>query len=105
MVTINGKEYGLFYSVGARCKFDKWLINNQQAPYTEGIIEQAILMNEAYNKANGTKDALTKDIIYSLPARELDALSEAVDAQRTADSTVTVEVADKPSKKAGSGAR
>lgn len=102
---INGKEYGLFYSVGVRCKFDQWLINNQQAPYTEGVIMQATLMNEAFNKANGTKDVLTREMIYNLPARELDALIAAVDKQRETDSAITVEVEEEKSKKAKSTGR
>lgn len=105
MVTINGKEYGLFYSVGVRCKFDNWLIANPKAAYTEGGIYQAVLMNEAFNKLHGTKDVLSKEMLYDLPARELDILLEAVDSQRVADSSVTVEAEDKPPKKAKSVAR
>ena len=104
MLTLNGKEYGLFWSVGARCKWDNWVVQNMKASMTEGYIMKALAMVDAYNKANGTTNKLTKEDIYNLPNREFEALIAAVDEQEKADSVVTVEAEDEKPKKDKSAA-
>ena len=100
MVTLAGKEYGLFYSVGAKCAFDNWMVKNGKTKsVAESIVALAINMNEAYNKANGGGEKLTSEFLFSLPAKEYDALAEAVDAQVLKDTEVSVEAEDiKPKK-------
>ena len=96
---LNGKEYGLYWSVGARCMWEGWVVTNQKAPVVEGYVMKALAMIDAYNKANKVSGKITKEEIYSLPNREFDALMKAVDAQEEEDSKVTVEAeAEKPKK-------
>lgn len=100
---INGKEYGLFYSVGAKCAFDNWMVKNGKTKsVSESIVALALYMNEAYTKANGGGEKLTSEMLFSLPAKEYDALAVAVDEQVTADSAVTVEAEPEKPKKAKS---
>lgn len=100
---INEKEYGLFYSVGAKCAFDNWMVKNGKTKsVSESIVAMAIFMNEAYNKANGSGEKLTSDIIFNLPAKDYDALAIAVDEQVAKDSEITIEAEETKPKKAKS---
>lgn len=103
-MTLNGKEYGLFYSIGARCKFDSWIVNHENASMTEGIVQRTLFMNDAYVKNFGG-EKLTLDIIYSLPAKDFDILMEAQQEQFDKDSAVTVEAEEERPKKARNAAR
>lgn len=53
---INGKEYGLYYSIGAHIAFDNWVINHPKSSYAEGVIQKFTCMVLAYNDVNGIKD-------------------------------------------------
>lgn len=96
---LNGKEYGLFWSVGARCVWERWVVKNQDAPIAEGYVMKALAMIDAYNMAHKTKEKITKEEIFNLPNREFEALIKAVDAQEKADSQVSVEVEEEKPKK------
>lgn len=100
MLTLNGKEYGLFWSIGARCKFDTWIVKNPDAPMSDGIVHRALMMNEAYVKANGGGEKLTLDMIYSLPSKDFDALVKAQEEQFNIDSAISVEAEEEKPKKA-----
>lgn len=69
MIIINGKEYNLYYSIGAHIAYDNWVVANQKASYTEGVIQKFIFMVLAYNNANGIKDndPPTKEELACLP--------------------------------------
>lgn len=96
---LNGKEYGLFWSVGARCVWERWVVKNQDAPIAEGYVMKALAMIDAYNAAHGTTEKISKQEIFSLPNRDFEALIKAVDAQEKADSAVTIEVEEENPKK------
>lgn len=103
---LNGKEYGLFWSVGAKCIWERWVVKNQDAPISEGYVMKALAMIDGYNMAHKTNAKITKEEIFNLPSREFAALIAAVDAQEKADTEVTVEVEDeKPKKEKSAGAR
>lgn len=97
-MVIGGKDYGLFWSIGARCKFDTWVIKNPEASMTEGIVYRTLLMNEAYVKVFGG-EKLTLEKIYNLPAKEFDALMKAQQEQLEQDSAVSVEAEEEKPKK------
>lgn len=66
---INGKEYGLFYSIGAHIAFDNWAVNHAKSSYAEGVIQKFTCMVLAYNEVNGIKDndPPTKEELAKLP--------------------------------------
>ena len=101
MITINGKEYGLFYSVGAHIAYDNWVIANPKASMTEGIIQRFICMVNAYNMEHGKKNAPpTRQEILSLPNRMLEEIYKAVEEQEKVDTETTVIAEPKKGKNA-----
>lgn len=97
---INGKEYNLFYSIGAHVEFDNWALAHQKTSYTEGVIQKFILMILAYNDANGItdNDPPTKEEIAKLPNSVFSEIMEAVNACEKADTERKVEVEAKKGK-------
>ena len=101
MININGKEYGLFYSVGVNVYFIAWVIKNPKATYVEGMIQKCIYMIKAYNDANGLPDdAPTKEEIFQMPNAVFNDILAAVEAQEALDNERKVEA--KPGKNAES---
>lgn len=68
-MTINRKEYNLFYSIGAHIAFDNWAVLNPKSSFAEGYIQKFIFMVLAYNEVNGIKnnDPPTKEELALLP--------------------------------------
>lgn len=95
MVNINGKEYGLFYSIEAHIEIDNFIIANPAASMTEGVIVRAIAMNEAYNKVHKGGNVLKKEDLLALPNSIFTLLATAVEEQEKADSVISVET-EKP---------
>ena len=92
MVNINGKEYGLFYSIGANIAFNNWVLEHKNACFIEGEVQKLLYMMYAYNDTHGIKDEpVSKDIIMNLPNSELAAILEAVKAQEKQDTDRKVE--------------
>ena len=90
MVKINGQEYGLFYSVRAHCRYDDYIVANQNVSITRAIIQKAIIMSEAYCKLHGGKP-LKSDDIMDLPNAEFSTLMKAVAEQEAIDSRIEIE--------------
>lgn len=94
---INGREVGLFYSVGAHCAYSEYLIKHPEDSVSSAIIQKALLMNKAWleaRKREGDTDLpkpLTRDELNMLPMAVLNQLADEVAAQEKADSEVTVE--------------
>lgn len=106
MININGKEYGLFLSVGARIAIDNALIENPAMGATEGWVVYAVEMNKAYNQAHGIKgNGLKREDILALPSYVADQLNEAITKQIEVDSTVSVETKEAKGKNAKSASR
>lgn len=99
---INGKEIRFLYSIGARCNYEEYCINHPKVSVTRAIVNKAIIMNRAYNDANGTTDTVSEREILSLPNRELEKLAVELDEQEKADSAITVEVEEVEGKNAKS---
>lgn len=101
---INGKEYGLFYSIGAHVAFDNWAVSNPKASYTEGVIMKFRMMAMAYNDANGIKDnePPTKEEIAVLPNYMFEDIMAAVMECEERDTKRTVEAESKKGKNARS---
>lgn len=103
-MNINGKEIHFFYSVGARCEYEEYCIANPKVSVTRAIIHKALIMNKAYNKANGITDNITEAEIMSLSNGEFSVLAKEIDEQEKKDSAVTVEAEEKKTKNAESAA-
>lgn len=101
--TIDGKEYGLFWSVQAHITFDSWVIQNQKATMVEGYLTKLICMISAYNDANEAKQKPpVKEELLKRPDYVLQDIFAAVDQQEKADSTRTVEAEPEKAKNAKS---
>ena len=97
---INGKEFGMFYSTGAHCAWNNYLVANPKVGVSEATVMRAVFMHDAYNKANGIKESnpVTKETIMNLPYAILEELEKEVEAQVERDSKVTVELEEKKGK-------
>ena len=101
---INGKEFGFFYSVGAVCDFNDWVVKNPERSYASAVMQKALLMSKAYCKKHGGTPLSPKDFI-DLPARVFTEIEATITAQEKADSERTVEVAEDKSGNAESAAQ
>jgi len=98
-LVINGKEYGLLYTVEAYLDYQDYLLNNPDVNLYRGSMQLACFMNREYNKANGIKGkGLRMEDMYTLKKGDLDldAIVSEVDIQIKVDSETTVSV--KPGK-------
>ena len=104
---INGKEFGMFYSTGAHCAWNNYLVANPNVGVSEATVMRAVFMHDAYNKANGIKESnpVTKEAIMKLPYSVLQELEKAVDEQVKKDSLVTVETEEPKGKNGKSAAK
>jgi macrodomain Ter protein organizer (MatP/YcbG family) len=99
---INDREVKFFYSIDAYCRYNDWVVAHQNASVSRAMIEQAILMNQAYNRAHGIDE--TQDLTYAeikdLPFSVFNQLTKEADDQKKADSEVTVETKEPKRKNA-----
>ena len=90
MVELNGKEYGLFYSVKAHCDYDDYVCEHQNVSVTRAIIQKALIMSKAYCDLHGGTPLKSADIM-GLPNREYMKLMKAVAEQEAEDSNSEIE--------------
>lgn len=90
MVELNGKEYGLFYSVKAHCDYDDYVCEHQNVSVTRAIIQKALIMSKAYCDLHGGTPLKSSDIM-GLPNSEYMKLMKAVAEQETMDSNIEIE--------------
>ena len=96
---INGKEYNLFYSIGAHVAYDNWVITNPKASFTEGVLMKFTFMIAAYNNAHGIKqDPPTRDELAVLPNSIFEEIFQNVTACEKADTERKVEAEPKKGK-------
>lgn len=91
---INGKEFKMFYSTGAHCAWNNYIVLNPKIGASEATVMRAVFMHDAYNKAHDIKESnpITKETIMNQPYSVLEELEEAIEAQVKKDSKVTVEI-------------
>ena len=96
---INGKEYGMYYSIGAHVAFDNWAIQNPKASWTEGVLMKFTFMVMAHNSLHKIKqEPPTKEELSMLPNSTFEEIAAAVDACEKADSERKVEAEPKKGK-------
>ena len=88
---INGEDYGFFYSVWAHCEYSDYIVKNPEVSMAHATVQKAIIMNEAFRKANNGGPKLTTDILFNLPGRDFIALQKTLKEQEKEDTAVTVE--------------
>lgn len=109
-MTINGREVGFFYSVGAHCAYSDYIIKNPEDSVAAAVLKKAELMNEAWLEAKrdaGETDlpeALTAAELHKLPARVFIELTQILEEQEKKDCEVTVE-AEEPKEGKGKNGR
>jgi len=104
MLNINGKEYGLLYTVWAHCEFNDWVVKNGERSYVSAIIQKAVIMSKAYCDVNGGTSLNPKELM-TLPKYVFDEIAVAIEEQEKADSERTVETKEVKSKNAKGSAK
>lgn len=104
---INGKEYNLFYSIGAHIAFDNWAVAHPKASFTEGVMMKFRMMVTAYNDAHGIKDnePPAKEELAVLPNSMFEEIMAAVMECEKRDTERKVNAEPKKGKNAKSTAR
>lgn len=100
---INGKEYELFYSIGAHVAFDNWAIAHPKASFTEGVMMKFRMMVTAYNDAHHTEnEPPTKEELSVLPNSVFEEILAAVMECEKRDTERKIESEPKKGKNAKS---
>ena len=96
---IKGKEVKFFYSVGARCEYEEYIIAHPKVSVSRALVNKAIIMNRAYNRANGINGGdITEKELLELPNAQFEEMALDLDAQEKKDSGITVETEEVKSK-------
>lgn len=103
---INGREVHFFYSVGARCDFEDYIIlHSGKIGTTRAMVAKAVAMNKAYILREGSnEEPLKESEIMSMPEGKMKELIAEIDACEKRDSKRTVEIAEPKGKNAESAA-
>lgn len=103
---INGREVHFFYSVGARCDFEDYIIlHSGKIGTTRAMVAKAIAMNKAYIlKEESKEEPLKESEIMEMPEGKMKELVAEIDACEKRDSKRTVEAEEPKGKNAESAA-
>lgn len=93
-MTINGKEIGFLFNVGAYCDYSDWVVANQKASVATANLVKAECLSRAYATENGTKDIITVAELRKLMPYELTEIMAAVDAAEKAGSQRQIETVE-----------
>lgn len=104
---INGKEYNLFYGIGAHVAFDNWAVTHPKASFTEGVLMKFRMMVINYNDAHHITDnePPTKEELSTLPNSMYEEIMNAVMECEKRDTERKVVAEPKKGKNAKSTAR
>ena len=92
---INGKERGFAYTVGAWCDINDYVVANPDVSAATANLHKAVIMNRAFNDANGIDDGLTIEELRKLPASVMFELLDEIKKAETEGSARTVETEEK----------
>lgn len=93
-MTINGKEIGFLFNVGAYCDYSDWVVANQKASVATANLVKAECLSRAYAAEHGTKDVITVAELRKLMPYELTEIMAAVDAAEKAGSQRQIETVE-----------
>lgn len=103
MVTINGREIGLRYTVKTHLSFLEWVEANEKASMDAGYLHIIPIMSESYAKKN-SGEALTVEDIEDMDYADFAALKEEARIVMSLDSRQQVETKEPKGKNAESAA-
>lgn len=95
---INGKERKFAYTVGAWCDINDYVVANPDVSAATANLHKAVIMNKAYNDANGIDDSLTLEELRKLPASVMFEMLDEIKQAEAEGSTRTVETEEKKQK-------
>lgn len=88
---LNGKEIKFFYSIWAHCEIGDWIIANQKASNFHGVMQKALIMNEAAIKAGMGGERLTPEDFEDLPGSAFFEIKAEIDRQEQEDCKISIE--------------
>lgn len=94
---INGKEFGMAYTVGAHVRWNSYIVSHQQSAFAEAQFEKALIMHDEWCRINKVPDGkkVTKAELLAQPFRVFEEITQLCDAQVKADGEQTVELEGK----------
>ena len=88
---LNGKEIKFFYSVWAHCELADWMLANQNLSTFRGIMQKALIMNEAAIKAGMGGERLSPEDFEDLPGSAFVEIKAEIDRQEQEDCKISIE--------------
>lgn len=93
-MTINGKEIGFLFNVGAYCDYSDWVVANKSASVASAQLVKAEYMSRAWAAEHNSKDYLTVAELRKMMPYELEEILKAVEAAEKAGSQRQIETVD-----------
>ena len=88
---LNGKEIKFFYSVWAHCELADWMVANPKLSTFRGLMQKALIMNEAAIKAGMGGERLSPEDFEDLPGSAFVEIQEEINRQEQEDCKISVE--------------
>lgn len=89
-MTVNGKNVGFLYTVGAYCDYNDYVVANPSVSVATASLYKAEIMSREYAKVHGT-DVITVEELRALMVYELKEVLDAVTEAEKAGTKRTVE--------------
>lgn len=88
---LNGKEIKFYYSVWAHCELMDWIVEHKEASIPRGVMQKALIMNEAAIKAGMGGERLSPEDFEDLPGSAFVEIKAEIDRQEQEDCKISVE--------------
>jgi hypothetical protein len=88
---LNGKEIKFYYSVWAHCELMDWIVEHKEASIPRGVMQKALIMNEAAIKAGLGGERLSPEDFEDLPGSAFVEIKAEIDRQEQEDCKISVE--------------
>lgn len=95
---LNGKEIKFYYSVWAHCELMDWIVEHKEASIPRGVMQKALIMNEAAIKAGMSSERLSPEDFEDLPGSAFLEIKAEIDKQEQEDCKISVEAKSKGKK-------
>lgn len=92
-MTINGKELGMIYTVGAHIRWNSYIVSHQQSAFAEAQLEKVLIMHDEWCRLNKVPEGkkVTKTELLAQPYSVFDEMVKLCEAQVKADGETTIE--------------
>lgn len=88
---LNGKEIKFCFSIWAKCKLADWIVANPNLSTFTGVMQKALIMNEAAIKAGLGGERLSPEDFEVLPGSAFTEIQEEIDRQEQEDCKISIE--------------